>query len=99
MARGAATRPSQDAEARGEVRAYVVWAVPGLPHLRGIHIGPHPITWNSLTQQLPRGQYQGSGAHLRRSHVPTVEAATAIYRSEALRHDSPQTPRIHYYYH
>ena len=90
---GAATRPSRDAEAR----AYVVWDVPGRPELRGIHFGSHPLTWNSLNGRLPGGQYEGSGAHLCQCLEPTVEAATAVYEREALRHGCPRIPRIHYY--
>ncbi len=66
-------------------RWYAVWTVPDHDWLHGVVRVEDPGGWESLAAYLPRQQYLGSGARLRRA---SSEAhALELYASEARRHN------------
>ena len=67
--------------AEGRLRAYAVWALPGHPELRGVHLGG-PQAWLGLQALLPGRAYSfQSGTRLRA--YPTPALAIIGYLQEA----------------
>lgn len=82
------SRPNTGAlEALGpDVRFYAVWRTGPTTEFAGVHFGPFPQVWQGVLQLLPNRTYTPRNAALRRQ--PTLEAAEALYLSEASRHGS-----------
>ena len=73
--------------AEGRLHAYAVWALPGHPELRGVHLGG-PQAWLGLLDLLPGRAYSfQSGTRLRA--YPTPALAIIGYLQEAETRGAP----------
>ena len=81
--------------AEGRMRAYAVWALPGHPELRGVHLGG-PQAWRGLQDRLPGRSYSSqTGTRLRA--FPTAALAIIGYLQEAEAQGAPDLAFFRWY--
>ena len=81
--------------AEGRLRAYAVWALPGHPELRGVHLGGAQA-WRGLQDRLPGRSYSSqSGTRLRA--FPTPALAIIGYLQEAETRGAPDLVLFRWY--